>query len=34
MKERTRLVAEFDARYLEWVAAPRPVAARGSRPEP
>ena len=23
MKERTRLVAEFDARYLEWVAAPR-----------
>jgi DNA-binding PadR family transcriptional regulator len=24
MKERTRLVAEFDARYLEWVAAPRP----------
>jgi PadR family transcriptional regulator, regulatory protein PadR len=24
MKERGRLVAEFDARYLEWVAAPRP----------
>lgn len=24
MKERARLVAEFDARYLEWVAAPRP----------
>ncbi len=23
MKERARLVAEFDARYLEWVAAPR-----------
>jgi PadR family transcriptional regulator, regulatory protein PadR len=23
MKERTRLVAEFDARYLEWVASPR-----------
>jgi DNA-binding PadR family transcriptional regulator len=23
MKERTRLVAEFDARYLEWVAGPR-----------
>jgi poly-beta-hydroxybutyrate-responsive repressor len=23
MKERTRLVAEFDARYLEWVAQPR-----------
>jgi PadR family transcriptional regulator PadR len=23
MKERTRLVAEFDARYLEWVARPR-----------
>jgi len=24
MKERARLVAEFDARYLEWVARPRP----------
>lgn len=24
MKERTRLVAEFDARYLEWVSARRP----------
>lgn len=24
MKERARLIAEFDARYLEWVAAPRP----------
>jgi DNA-binding PadR family transcriptional regulator len=24
MKERTRLVGEFDARYLESVAAPRP----------
>jgi PadR family transcriptional regulator PadR len=23
MKERTRLVGEFDARYLEWVTAPR-----------
>ena len=23
MKERARLIAEFDARYLEWVAAPR-----------
>jgi DNA-binding PadR family transcriptional regulator len=23
MKERARLVAEFDARYLEWVARPR-----------
>ncbi len=23
MKERARLVAEFDARYLEWVASPR-----------
>jgi DNA-binding PadR family transcriptional regulator len=26
MKERARLVAEFDARYLEWVAAPRRAA--------
>lgn len=24
IKERARLIAEFDARYLEWVAAPRP----------
>jgi len=24
MKERSRLVAEFEARYLEWVARPRP----------
>jgi DNA-binding PadR family transcriptional regulator len=24
MKERARLIAEFDARYLEWVASPRP----------
>jgi DNA-binding PadR family transcriptional regulator len=24
MKERARLIAEFDARYLEWVAVPRP----------
>lgn len=23
MKERARLIAEFDARYLDWVAAPR-----------
>jgi poly-beta-hydroxybutyrate-responsive repressor len=23
MKERARLIAEFDARYLEWIAAPR-----------
>ena len=29
MKERARLIAEFEARYLEWVAAPRrPPAAR------
>jgi DNA-binding PadR family transcriptional regulator len=26
MKERTRLVAEFDALYLQWVALPRPSA--------
>ena len=26
MKERTRLVAEFDALYLQWVAFPRPTA--------
>jgi DNA-binding PadR family transcriptional regulator len=26
MKERTRLVAEFDARYLEWLSARRPRA--------
>ncbi len=26
MKERTRLVAEFDALYLQWVALPRPPA--------
>jgi PadR family transcriptional regulator PadR len=26
MKERSRLVAEFEARYLEWVAAPRRTA--------
>ena len=26
MKERTRLVAEFDALYLQWVAFPRPSA--------
>ena len=33
MKERARLVAEFDARYLEWVARPRPaVSAPGSSP--
>ncbi len=32
MKERARLVAEFEARYLEWVAAPRrrPVPAPGA----
>jgi len=30
MKERARLVAEFDARYLEWVARPR----RPGRGEP
>lgn len=28
MKERARLVAEFEARYLEWVAAPRRPAGR------
>ncbi len=28
MKERARLVAEFDALYLEWVARPRPSASR------
>lgn len=26
MKERKRLLGEFDARYLEWVATPRPAA--------
>jgi PadR family transcriptional regulator PadR len=30
MKERARLIAEFDARYLEWVARPRRSAASGS----
>lgn len=29
MKERARLVAEFDARYLEWVTAPRPTGRGG-----
>ena len=29
MKERARLVAEFDARYLEWVARPRRPAVAG-----
>ena len=28
MKERARLIAEFDARYLEWVAAPREPSPR------
>ncbi len=29
MKERARLVAEFDARYLEWVASPRRAIGSG-----
>jgi PadR family transcriptional regulator len=29
MKERTRLVGEFDARYLEWVASPRRATGSG-----
>jgi DNA-binding PadR family transcriptional regulator len=28
MKERGRLIAEFDALYLQWVAMPRPAADR------
>ena len=28
-KERKRLLGEFDARYLEWVASPRPIAGAG-----
>ena len=30
MKERARLVAEFEARYLEWVATPRPPAGQSA----
>lgn len=33
MKERARLVAEFEARYLEWVAAPRRPAVASARPK-
>ncbi|HMJ80550.1 MAG TPA: PadR family transcriptional regulator [Candidatus Dormibacteraeota bacterium] len=32
MKERTRLIAEFDARYLEWVASPRRPGPEVRRP--
>jgi poly-beta-hydroxybutyrate-responsive repressor len=34
MKERTRLVAEFDALYLQWVALPRPGPAETGVEEP
>jgi poly-beta-hydroxybutyrate-responsive repressor len=32
MKERARLVAEFDALYLEWVTLPRSIRERANRP--
>jgi len=32
MRERGRLIAEFDARYLEWVARPRSSPGDGPRP--
>lgn len=33
MKERARLVAEFDAMYLQWVAMPRPAPGAAGGPE-